>query len=437
MEFLYILGIALVGTLIGIIFSWIPALHIYNILALFIFIQTGTHILPPELIPYFFSGCIVGYAFAGVIPAIYFSTNDDTTLFYLLPAQKYLMYGRGHEAVLLSLTGSMFACFFILISAFFLPNFLPVLKVLLTPHIPWILASITAFMLLSEWPRTTDRAKTKIGRLKEAWGSLFMGILVFFLSGMLGYIVMRGGVLDPESNFQSLMPVFLGLFAIPWLVMNIVSNPKIPEQNTDDIIKTNYPKIIRGSFAGILGGGLAAFFPVITGGIGAFLAGHATAQRGDDVFIIGQGANRFLYYVGGFLLFFVPFLHIRRGGAAWMLNIMYSPRSYSEYFLMVGIILLSSILSFFITLYISKIIAKNINKISYNLLSFLIIVLIFTLTLFITGIRGVMVLIVASGIGLLPPLFGTRRLNCLGALLFPLTIQMSGFSESFSKLVGF
>jgi TctA family transporter len=77
------LFISLIGTLTGIIFSWIPALHIYNILALFVFVQVETTLLPHHLIPYFFAGCITGYAFAGTLPAIYFSTNDDTTLFYL------------------------------------------------------------------------------------------------------------------------------------------------------------------------------------------------------------------------------------------------------------------------------------------------------------------------------------------------------------------
>ncbi len=437
MNLIYPLLISLAGTVTGILFSWIPALHIYNILALFIFIEVQSNFLPLNLIPYFFAGSIVGYTFAGILPAIYFSTNDDSTLFYLLPSQKFLMYGRAHEAVLLSLTGSLGASFLILIFAIFLPYLLPPLRELLTPHMEWILASIGAFMLLSEWPRTTDRNKTQVGRLKEAWGSLSVGILVFFLSGILGYIVLRGGVMDPETSFQNLMPLFLGLFAIPWLIMNIITNPIIPEQIVENRVITNYQRILRGIFAGSLGGGLAAFFPVITGGIGAFLSGHATAQRGDDIFLIGQGANRFLYYAGGFLLFFVPFLHIRRGGAAWMLNIFYSPKTYNEYFLMVGIILLSSLISFYFTIKISKLIAKNIHRIPYKKLSIIILIFILFLTFLITDFKGIIILIVASSIGLLPPLFGTRRLNCLGALIFPLTIQMSSFSGSFSKLIGF
>ncbi|MEN3045652.1 MAG: tripartite tricarboxylate transporter permease [Candidatus Hydrothermales bacterium] len=437
MNILLCLLVSLIGTIVGILFSWIPALHIYNILALVILIESEFYILPLNLLPYFFIGAIVGYAFTGIIPAVYFSTNDDSTLFYLLPAQKFLLYGRAHEAVLLSTIGSIGAAFIVLISTAFLPFILPPLRDLLTPHMAWIIASIGAFMILSEWPRTTDRPKTPLGRLKEAWGSLIIGILVFVLSGILGYIVLRGGLMSPETSFQNLMPLFLGLFAVPWLTMNIVSRPIIPIQDTENKVITNYPRILRGIFAGSLGGGIAAFFPVITGGIGAFLAGHATAQRGDDIFLIGQGANRFLYYVGGFLLFFVPYLHIKRGGAAWMLNIIYTPQTFSEYFLIIGNLLISSFIAFYFTIKISIIIAKNIHRIPYKNLSIIILIFVIILTFLMTGFEGLLILFVSSAVGLLPPLFGTRRLNCLGALILPLTIQMSSFAESFAKLMGF
>ena len=38
-------------------------------------------------------------------------------------------------------------------------------------------------------------------------------------------------------------------------------------------------------------------------------------------------------------------------------------------------------------------------------------------------------MIVAAGIGLIPVLFGSRRLNCLGVLLLPIACNMSGVGE--------
>ena len=43
---------------------------------------------------------------------------------------------------------------------------------------------------------------------------------------------------------------------------------------------------------------------------------------------------------------------------------------------------------------------------------------------------------VATGIGLLPVLFGSRRLNCLGILLLPIACNMSGFGSKITAFLG-
>jgi TctA family transporter len=43
---------------------------------------------------------------------------------------------------------------------------------------------------------------------------------------------------------------------------------------------------------------------------------------------------------------------------------------------------------------------------------------------------------VATGIGLIPVLFGSRRLNCLGVLLLPIACNMSGVGESVAAFLG-
>ncbi len=83
--------------------------------------------------------------------------------------------------------------------------------------------------------------------------------------------------------------------------------------------------MVQGATSGVLGGLFAAFLPVVTGGIGGFVAGHATAQRDDRAFLVAQGAAKIVYYVGGLLLFFVPGLHLTRGGMAWMVSTRYTP----------------------------------------------------------------------------------------------------------------
>ena len=44
--------------------------------------------------------------------------------------------------------------------------------------------------------------------------------------------------------------------------------------------------------------------------------------------------------------------------------------------------------------------------------------------------------LLAVPIGLLPVLFGSRRLNCLGILLLPIACNMSGFGETITGWLG-
>jgi len=42
----------------------------------------------------------------------------------------------------------------------------------------------------------------------------------------------------------------------------------------------------------------------------------------------------------------------------------------------------------------------------------------------------------ATAIGLIPTLFGSRRMNCLGVLLLPITLNMAGVGPAIAKMLG-
>ena len=83
-------------------------------------------------------------------------------------------------------------------------------------------------MLMSEWPKGGYRG-TPIKKFLDAWGSLSAGILTFFLSGFLGFIIMNKSLIPLKTSFQGIMPAFVGLFAVPWIITNIISRKKIPK----------------------------------------------------------------------------------------------------------------------------------------------------------------------------------------------------------------
>jgi putative membrane protein len=188
--------------------------------------------------------------------------------------------------------------------------------------------------------------------------------------------------------------------------------------------------------AGALGGLFAAFFPAVTGGIGGFLAGHATAQRDDRLFIISQGASKLVYYVGALLFFFVPGLHLTRGGMAWMLGVIYTPYTPATYWLAVAAVLICGALAFLMLLWLSRVTIWLVSRVDYHWLSAGTLVLLMGIVLVLTGWEGLVIAIVATGIGLLPVMWGSRRMNCMGVLLLPLTLNLAGLGPTVAGWLG-
>ena len=448
------LGYAVAGVLIASALALVPALHIYNVAG---FIILGTTALgpfiPPHQLALFFLGLVTAYAIVGSIPGIFLSAPDDATVFVVLPGQKYLMQQRGYEAAVLTGLGSMGGIAVLALMTPLAPRLLPPLRQLLQRHIHWILWTVMAYMLMSEWPKGSDRAPAGLRRLWEGWKSLTAGLVTFLLSGVLGFILMYRSILPVTVAYQNLLPAFVGLFAVPWVLQNLLARVTLPTQHIPETIDATPWLFLRGTFAGALGGLFAAFFPVVTGGIGGFIAGHATAQRDDRLFIISQGASKVVYYVGGFLFFFVPGLHLTRGGMAWMLSTLWSAHTPQTYYLAVAAIVLSGTLSFFLLLRMTRVTIRLIERVDYRWISLgtllvllIIVALVPALGALTDGegptgaamgaLKGLLICGVSTGIGLIPVLWGSRRMNCMGVLLVPIGLNMVGHGATVAGWLG-
>nr|WP_297489544.1 tripartite tricarboxylate transporter permease [Thermococcus sp.] len=428
---------SLIGVVFGSLISWIPGFHIFNIMALLVAVFGVGSLMPVSAFPFFAIGSIVAYAYVSAISSVYFSVADESAVFLLFPTQRYLLLGRGHEAVMLYLIGAVTGTLILVLSAVFIfPKVLPPIYQATSPYITYFLTAIVVFMFMSEWPKEGDRGRGAGERLWLAWRQILGGIAVFFLAGILGFAVMNTNLLPSTSAYTRLTPMFIGFFGMSWVLLNILSNPPMLEQVVDDRVESSHYNIAKASFGGALGGTIAAIYPIITGGMGALIAGHMTSQRGDDAFIISQGVNRVIYYVGAFTLLFLPDLRLTRGAAAWLVSSVYTPKSYSEYLAAVGVILLSAGISFLFAYYLSKGIAKTFRVVHIKRLSYIVAVLLVGISYVLTGPMGVLVLFVSAAIGLMAAAFNTRRSYCLGGLILPVLISMTGHTGTFMHLLG-
>ena len=144
---------ALVGAALSSVLACVPGLHIYNVMGL---VVVGAHALfcrgvgvPQEIVVPLFAGLIVGYAMLNTIPSVLLAAPDESAVFTVLPGQKYLMAGRGYDAVLITAVGGVAGLFgVVLLQGFLGPRLLPVVKAVFQPHTHWMLWCIIAFMLM-------------------------------------------------------------------------------------------------------------------------------------------------------------------------------------------------------------------------------------------------------------------------------------------------
>jgi putative membrane protein len=436
MADLALIGIALLGALLGAALALLPGLHIYNVAGgLLLLAANGNTGLSDAALAMLWVGLVVGWAMVNTIPSVFLFAPDDANAFTVLPATRYLLRGRGIEATLLVGAGSLGALLCLALLAPALSDLLRPLHAIVQPHYGWMLTAIVAFMLLSEWPRSDDRSPCALQRLANAWAYLGAGLLTFVLSGLLGFVLFYRSPLPLDVAFVNLLPAFVGLFAVPGLLQSLLLGTAPPRQQRAPF---DLPArlVLRGTLSGVAGGLFAGFLPVISGGIGAMLSGAATAQRDDRLFLISQGASKVAYYAGSLLLLFVPGFNLARGGMAWMLSSLYVPLGEHLYWLAVAALALCGVLAFGLLFVFAHGAAQLVGRVKAGWVSAVALAIAGGVTFGFTGVNGLGIMTVAGCIGMIPVFIGGRRMNCLGVLLLPMTLNMIGIGPIVAGWLG-
>jgi len=278
----------------------------------------------------------------------------------------------------------------------------------------------------------TEKAKIEVFKKKGVASSIF-GILfataVFFISGFFGIITFELSVSSPMGlSSPVLFPALAGLFGTPTLITSLLAKPKLPKQNIADVSfdKKTKNALFFSVIAGSLGGGIVSFIPGLTSATGTVIAMIARGKSDKRQTIITLSA---VNTACAFLIVVFMFVTLRaRSGATlavkdlvplveWTSLLMPETLAYFLIALVFG-----GMLSYFLTLKIGKLFAKHFEGIPYLLLIKLTIFMVIVLVFLFTGLVGLLVLVVATCIGLLPVQWGVRRSHCMGILLVPIIL---------------
>ncbi len=376
------------GTLTGLA----PGIHI-NLVSV-ILVSLSVSVFSEVSLVYlavFIAAMAITHTFVDFIPSIFLGAPEDGTELSVLPGHEMLKNGFGYEAIMLTNYGSIIAVFIVLLialpSAFLLPKIYPAIEKI----IPYLLISVSLFMILSE------RKK-------------FSAFFVYLLCGILGFIV-----LNTENLNQPLLPLLSGLFGASSLFISIKSKTEIPKQ----IITKPKGKFYRPIFISFIFSYVCGFLPGVGSGQAAAM-GSSISKTNTREFLVMLGVTNTL--VMGFSFLALYSISKTRTGAAAAISDLTGQFSWKFLALVLAVVLISGIISFFIVKFLAKFFSENINRINYTKLSMFTLVVLLLIVALISNFLGLIVFIVSAVTGVYCISLEVRRTNMMSCLLLPTII---------------
>ncbi|MCK4997301.1 tripartite tricarboxylate transporter permease [Candidatus Pacearchaeota archaeon] len=382
----------LIGIIAGTLTGLTPGIHT-NLIATSIISIPILLKLPTSYFLIFITATSITHTFLNFIPSIFLGAPDSDTCLGILPGHKFLLKGHGHHATKLTLTGSVIAIIslIIIIPIFFfiIPKIYPIIKQMMG----FILIWISIFLLLNESNKTTS-------------------ILIFLLAGFLGMSTFNLNLPNP------LLPLLTGLFGTSTIIHSIKTK-SIPPKQIIENFSIKKSKLIKPTLATILISPICSLLPGLGSSQAAIISSSIFKKLNNEQFMILLGSINTLIMSTSFLTLYL-FQKTRTGTAAAISQIL-NISSRNLITILITIIL-TSLLAIPLTLFSSKTIAKQIHKINYTKISYTILIFLILITIYFTGILGLLVLIVSTLLGLTCIELETKRNLLMASILIPTII---------------
>lgn len=386
----------LLGVLSGIITGLVPGIHI-NLVSVLMISSSALllDIVPPLTLAVYIISLAITHTFLDALPSIYLGAPDEAQALNVLPGHRLLNKGEGHNAIVYTIIGSLGS---LLLGIILFPVFILTMKVtypFIKNIIGYLLIVIILYMVL--------RGKRKL-----------KSFAAFMISGCLGLIVLTA---LPNLK-QPLFPLLSGLFGFSLLVVSLIQKSKIPKQ-VDKPLTISNKNVVKSVSAATGVGFLAAFLPGFGSSQAAIIATNIVGDIGDEGFLTLVGgintANMLISIAAVYVL------DKARNGAIVAVKEFVNV-GLPEVLLFLGVALVVGGLASVISLKLSKIFSKIIIKVNYQYLIISIILFITALTIYFDGIVGLMILLTATGVGLLAGYWNVGKNHLMGCLILPVIL---------------
>jgi putative membrane protein len=392
----------LIGVMLGTISGIIPGVHANTLAGVLLSLQVALmSFFSPLVLAGAMFAALITHTFVDSIPSTFLGIPDADTSLAVLPAHALCLEGNGEEAVRIAALGS--ACAMVIavplsIICFFL---LPALQ----PYFDWwigilLIATMGYMIVTSECP---------------GWA-----LALFCVSGILGVFSLRYAFISWHTLAGSsaiLMPLLTGLFGISVLIT--ASQGTMPEQHFRGI-RMEERNIMKYSALGTVAGVAVGWLPGLsTASANSVLASFIGYEKNRRTYILAtSAANTSNAFIGLAALFALSRM---RNGV--MVAISELPLPTMSELTVIGV--LAACAAYGITVVLSRS-ASRLNGIDGRLLNNAVIAFIILLCIILTGPFGVLILILATALGLVPHLVNIPRVFCMGAIIVPVILYSFG-----------
>ncbi|RME32196.1 hypothetical protein D6789_00340 [Candidatus Woesearchaeota archaeon] len=381
----------LAGVLAGTFTGLTPGIHINLVSAAVLSLSPALlRYATPLALAAFIVAMSVTHTFLDSIPSIFLGAPDGATALGVLPGHRLLLKGQGLLAVELTLVGSLGAT---IASVLFFPLFVKIIQwayPFMKAMMGWLLLAVAAFMVFR------DR--------KPIWA-----FVVFSLAGFLGLATLAAPLRNP------LFPMLSGLFGVATLLYSLTTTTSLPRQEAHDIelpVRLGAKALASGQASGFL----TAMLPGLGAATAAVLSLQFTRGLGDDGYLVLQGSIGTVNFILSLATLVV--LGKARNGSLVAVQKLVNVGVHHALLLLAAALLAAGCAALLAVL-CGRVFARVVPRIPYRALIVSIIAFIVVLTPVLSDWPGLVVLVTATAVGLIPAIVKTARVHAMACLLVP------------------
>lgn len=397
-----------IGVFIGTMTGMIPGIHVNTAGAILFAASTSLlTLVSPVFLCVLFVGMSITHALIEFVPSMLLGVPEEGTAVSILPGHRMVLEGRAKETIRIVAVGGFGAIIIVILMLPIFSVLLPFLMNISKPYTWMLLSSVSIYLIY---------------KLTSSIGKFMWSLLLFVLSGILGWIIFQ----TPIQSGISMMCMFSGLFGISTILFSLNDNSSIPIQNDDYELNLNF-SMFKSIFAGGTSGAILGFLPGFGPAQGSVIAQSASGGGNSE-----DDTTSFLLANAGlntsdclFSLIAIYLIGNPRSGIAVYMSYLVSEFNLNHLLIFIFASLIAVSLSLVICLKLGDSFSKIMEGVDYKKLSIAVILLqIVILYIFTLYYRGpvfyiTLLLITSTAMGLLPHYLEVGKSHLMGVLIIP------------------